>query len=206
MHGDLLEGPQAVRASQQARWPGLALIAGGVLWVIKAATILATGYQPPQIFELAQVLFALGLLGLWGRLARPAIWLAKAGAALAAVALASRLGASLYERLPGAVISTGEEFVVPYSPMVLLGAAGVYLGLILLGTATARTRGLPAPWHLIPLGVGAAFGPLALTGVIHVELPILLMGLAWMLAGAALWRSANNQARGRLSVAPLSGE
>ena len=41
---------------------------GGVCWVVKSVSILLTGIQPPLFFEIAPVLFALGLIGLHARI------------------------------------------------------------------------------------------------------------------------------------------
>jgi len=48
-----------------ARWAGLAAILGGLCWIVKGALIMLTGEQPPYIFEIAPVFFALGAVGLY---------------------------------------------------------------------------------------------------------------------------------------------
>jgi hypothetical protein len=107
-----------------------------------AGAILLTGWQPPQALELGQALCALGLV-LWGAPSGRRSALARAAAATGGLALAARLGASAYELLPGAVISTGEMFVFPYSPLVLIASAGGLVGMALLGLALWRAPSVP---------------------------------------------------------------
>ena len=177
-----------------SRWGGLAMTLGGLFWVLKAGAILLVGYQPPLIFEVAPLLFAPGLVGLYNHLSPHAGLLATGGIAVAGLAVVARLAASVYEILPGARISTGEDFVFPYSLLVLVGTLGIFVSLILLGIATLRTRGLPPPWHMLPLGVGLLAIPVAATGMLHIELPILVMGGLWMLLGYTISRSAKGAA------------
>lgn len=44
---------------------------GGLVWAFKAGTIMATGNQPALSFELGQVLFPFGALGLYLTAPRP---------------------------------------------------------------------------------------------------------------------------------------
>ena len=41
-------------------WSGLAAMLGGVMWLVKGSAILVTGAQPPVVYEIASVFFALG--------------------------------------------------------------------------------------------------------------------------------------------------
>ncbi len=178
-----------------SRWGGLAMTLGGLFWVLKAGAILLVDYQPPLIFEVAPLLIALGLLDLYRQVAPHAGPIGTSGMVVAALAFIARLAASVYATLPGARISTGEDFVFPYSLLVLVGTLGIFVSLILLGIAALRTRGLPPPWHIVPLGVGLLAVPVVGTGLLHIELPILLIGGLWMLLGYAISRGAGGTAR-----------
>lgn len=171
-----------------SRWGGLAMTLGGLFWVLKAGAILLVGYQPPLIFEVAPLLFALGLVGLYSQVSPHAGPLGVSGMVMAGLAFIARLAASVYATLPGARVSTGETFVFPYSLLVLVGTLGIFVSLILLGITTLRTRGLPPPWHMLPLGVGLLAIPISVTGILHIELPILLLGGLWMLLGYTIVR------------------
>jgi hypothetical protein len=166
------------------------MILGGLFWTAKAAMILVLGYQPPFLFEGAQLLFALGLFGLYLRVDGHTSRVGRAGMISAGFAFLARLAASLYEVLPGTEISTSEEFVFPYSFLVLIGALGLVFGLLFLGIATLRTNALVFPWRAVPLSVVALGLPLWVTSIIHIEIPILLLGMLWTLLGYTIWKQA----------------
>lgn len=172
------------------RWGGAAMLLGGLFWIIKAGAIMLANIQPPYLFEVAPLLIACGLVALYARLSPNVGWLGKTGAIMAGVAFVSQVSALIYESLPNAPISGSDDFVFPYSVFVLFGMLGNFIGLILLGIATYRSRGLPAPWHQLPLAVFILAIVLSLTAVWHLELPILLIGGLWMLLGYHVWQSA----------------
>ena len=156
------------------QWGGLAAIAGGVLWVVKGVGILLTGEQLPLVFEAAMLLFALGLLGLNARLGGRASSLEKAGALVAYVS----------------VVSAVVGIVAPLTPFIAVAGFGPLLGLVLLGIATLQTRIFPPPWSILPLVMGLGTPILILAGGLLatinerlLEIPIVLVGLAWMLLG-----------------------
>jgi hypothetical protein len=171
---------------ERSRFFGLAAILGGIMWVVKAGSILVMGVQPPLIFELGQFLFAIGLVGLYHRLEGRANRWGRAGLALAYLAMASLLGIALYilsgGRLPG-----GEEFLFPVSLFFMGAALGIFGGLILLGIATLSAKTMPRPWRTLPLAIGLLPIPVAATALLHLELPILLLGLAWAGLGYMIW-------------------
>ena len=161
-------------SSALIRLGGLAAIVGGFMWVVKGGAILLTGHQPPVVFEAAMPLFALGLLGLHARLDGRGGTLGKAGALVAYAALAS-----------AAIV-----LVTPLEPFFAVAGIGPFLGLVLLGSATLRARVFRPPWSALPLAMGLggpllilAGGALALMGERLLEIPIVLVGLAWMLLG-----------------------
>ena len=167
---------------------------GGLFWVLKAGAIILGGDQPPLIFEVAPLLFALGLVGLSRHVSPQAGPIGTSGMVAASLAIVAWLAAIVYAALPGARVPTGEEFVFPLSLLVLVSSLGIFVSLILLGVVALRTRGLPPPWHLLPLGVGLVSIPLAATGTLHIELPILLIGGLWMLLGYTISHSAKGPA------------
>lgn len=153
---------------------GLAAMVGGVMWVVKGGSIMLTGEQPPLLFEAAMPLFAVGLLGLDARLGGRAGPLGKAGVLVAYASLAS------------AVVA----FVTSLTPFIAAAGFGPFLSLVLLGSGTLQTRVFPSPWSVLPLamGLGAPLlilvgGILALSNERLLEVPIVLVGLAWVLLG-----------------------
>jgi hypothetical protein len=156
------------------RLGGLAAMAGGLMWVAKGGSILLTGQQPPVVFEAAMPLFAIGLLGLHARLDGHAGPLGKAGVLVAYAALAS-----------AAIV-----LMAPLAPFYAVAGFGPFLGLVLLGSATLQARVFPQPWSALPLAMGLggpllilAGGGLALISERLLEIPIVLVGLAWTVLG-----------------------
>ena len=161
-------------SSNLVRWGGLAAMVGGLMWVVKGGAILLTGQQPPVVFESAMPLFAVGLLGLHARLDGRGGRLGKAGVLVAYAAVAS-----------AAIV-----FMAPLAPFYAVAGFGPFLGLVLLGSATLRARVFRPPWSALPLAMGLgvpllilAGGALAMISERLLEIPIVLVGLAWMLLG-----------------------
>ncbi len=147
---------------------------GGLLWIVKGGTILLAGQQPPVVFGAALPLFAVGLLGLYARLGGRAGPLGKAGVLVAC----------------GALAAATIVLVAPLAPFYVVAGFGPFLGLVLLGSAALQARVFPAPWSALPLAMGLggpllvlAGGALALMNERLLEIPIVLVGLAWMLLG-----------------------
>jgi hypothetical protein len=75
-------------------------------------------------------------------------------------------------------------------PLVAVAGFGPFLGLILLGSVTLQAGVFPSPWSALPLAMGLS-GPLLILGggglaMIHerlLEVPLVLVGNAWMLLG-----------------------
>lgn len=194
-------------ASGLARWGGLAAMLGGVMWVLKGGAIMLTGEQPPILFEAALPLFAVGLVGLHARLGRRGGRLGKTGLLLAYAALVSALVALVGWTLAPAGWVPDEDSVTPLTPFIVLAGLGSFVGLVLLGIATLRAKVMPAPWSVLPLVMGAGAVPLMLVGgVLELvserlfELPIVLLGLAWVLLGYSVWsgRDKANQQPARV--------
>jgi hypothetical protein len=161
-------------SSTLIRLGGLAAMVGGLMWVIKGRTILLTGQQPPVVFEAAMILFAVGLLGLHARLDGRGGSLGKARVLVTYAALAS-----------AAIV-----LMAPLSPFFAVAGFGTFLGLVLLGSAALQARVFPPPWSALPLvmGLGSPLlilvgGGLAPISERLLEIPIVMVGLAWMLLG-----------------------
>ena len=147
---------------------------GGLLWVVKGGAILLIGQQPPAVFEAAMPLFAVGLLGLHARLDGRGGPLGKAGVLVAY----------------GALAAAAFVLMAPIAPFYVAAGFGPFLGLVLLGSATLRARVFHPPWSALPLATGLggpllilAGGGLSLMSERLLEVPIVLVGLAWMLLG-----------------------
>lgn len=173
------------------RLGALAAVAGGLMWVVKGGAILLTGQQPPVVFEAAMPLFALGLLGLHARLDGRGGPLGMMGALVAYAAL----------------VSAAVMLITPLPPFYALAGFGPFLGLVLLGSAIVQARVFPSPWSALPLAMGLggpllilAGGGLALVSERLLEIPIVLVGLAWMLLGYSVLvvKSATVQAPARV--------
>jgi hypothetical protein len=161
-------------SSALIRLGGLATVVGGLLWVVKGGAILLTGQQPPVVFEAAMPLFAVGLVGLHARLDGRGGSLGRAGVLVAYAALAS-----------AAIV-----LMAPLAPFYAVAGFGPFLGLVLLGSATLQARVFPSPWSVLPLamGLGGPFlilagGGLAMISERLLEIPIVMVGLAWILLG-----------------------
>jgi hypothetical protein len=181
-------------ASGLARWGGLAAMLGGVMWVVKGGAIMLTGEQPPILFEAALPLFAVGLVGLHARLGGRGGRLGKTGLLLAYAALASALVTLVGWTLAPAGWVPDEDSATPLTPFIVLAGLGPFVGLVLLGIATLRAKVMPAPWSVLPLVMGAGAVPLMVVGGILelvnerlVEVPIVLLGFAWVLLGYSVW-------------------
>ena len=174
------------------RWAGLAAAVGGGLWAAKGTAILLTGDQPAYMFEVAPLFFALGLVGLHaqlkGRGGRPA----QIGGAIAwaGVALAG-VSAAYY-------IVTTDDSAVPLSAILPLTGLSILAGLVLLGIGVRRVDVLHGRWRSLPLAIGVGTFPLIVVGGVLealderlLEIPIVVLGLAWIALGFAIWRHAS---------------
>ena len=184
--------PGTARRLALIRWAGFAAALGGALWAAKGIAILATGDQPEHIFEAAPLFFALGLVGLHARVKGRGGGPARVGGALAWVGLAlALLSAGLY-------LTTTDDEVFPLSAAIPLTALSILASLVLLGLAVRRTEALAGRWRSLPLSMGAAALPLMMVGGMLetlnerlLEIPIVLLGLAWITLGYAIWSDAN---------------
>ena len=197
-----------MQSSLLVRLGGIAAALGGLMWVVKAVGIMLTGDQPPVVFEIAPPFFAIGLVGLYVRLGGRSKRLGRLGLTLACLAFAAWTGSLPYE-VPGDSGSVmSEQFVFPQSLIILTGFLGILGGLVLLGIATLRTKSLPERWRVMPLamgllafplmGVGGAIEPL---GERYIEIPILFLGLAWLVLGYVIWPGIGEKGRQHIPAA-----
>lgn len=170
-------------------------MAGGLCWLIKGGAILITGDQPPLLFELGAFLLPVSLIGLDAALGGRGGRVGKAGLVLSAVAVISALLAGLGAWLgPDDWIPT-EDTATVLTPFIVLTGLGTVLGLVLLGIAVFRTKALRRPWHILPIAIAASIVPLMIAGGALasinerlLELPLVLLGGAWVLLGVTLLR------------------
>lgn len=155
---------------------------------MKGTAILVTGNQPPVVFEAAGFAFPIALLGLHALLASRRPVHPRGGGATAAAALVVGLAA------------LGVGTVADHPPKALTTAAIVTVSLctvaslLLLGGAARRSPGLPERWKSLPWFMGLAIVPsLTIVGgllaAVHerlLEIPIVALGVAWVLLGLAM--------------------
>lgn len=170
---------------------GACAILGGLLWVFKGGSILATGVQPAFAFELAPLWFALAALAL-------ALVLPQEAPLRWAVLVACGLGVPL-----GLVSAVRGLLGRPTDPWLGLGLLGAVGGLWLAAPSARRVRAL-GRWSVWPLGLAIATPLLAfaLPGLAlaagagdaflerFIEVPIVALGLGWAGLGMAMLAEA----------------
>lgn len=90
-----------------------------------------------------------------------------------------------------------------FSPAIFGSFLATLSGLVLLGIATRRTNALPGRWRLLPLMMGICIFPLmAVGGALEsinerlLELPLILIALAWIWLGCLMWSPSTTSVRG----------
>ena len=161
---------------------GAAGLAGGLAWVVKGSVILVVGQQPPLVFDLALPLFGLSLGGvalLTPRGTRRTVVLGLAWLAVVAGAVA------LWSEL----LDKGWDQSIAASSLALLA------GQLTLprGDGSAATLTF---WVGVGTLLGLAVGG-ALAGIDErlIEIPLVCVGLAWMLVGWVTLRAAATAVR-----------
>ena len=171
---EIVGGRSGLSSSKLILAGGVASVVGGLMWIVKGVSILLIGVQPPLVFETAMPLFAFGVVGLGARLGDFKGPLGTVGVAVA------------YLSAVAAVVA----FLTQLSLFMAVAGFGPCLGLVLVGSAILQTRTFPSPWSALPLAIGLggpvlilAGGGLALINERLLEVPLVLVGFAWMLLG-----------------------
>ena len=160
---------------------GIAAVAAGLCWTVKAVAILLTGDQPALLFELAPLLMAIAVLVLGQQLPSGGPHTTVAFMATAAL-------------LAGVAVLA--EQVMPL-PTVVYGIAMaganlfVLVGLVTAGLSLARRLQARLPLVLGLVTVPALLvGGLAaeLMGERALELPLVALGAAWLVLGFQISR------------------
>ena len=174
--------------SKLIRWGGLAAMLGGAMWVLKGAAIML-GFPDPNLFISAQLFFALGLVGLHAWLKGQGGWPTRVGGFLAYAGVVVSVVNAPYSLF---FEEDGVQPPFPFNVTYGVAALSIFVGLVLLGIATLRAEILPPRWRALPLIVGlSALLPVWVLAFIHLELPVVLLGVAWMLLGYALWSKSD---------------
>jgi hypothetical protein len=159
-----------------------AALLGGLAWTIKGAAILIADEQPPSLFEAGPAMFGVWLLSA-GLFAMPSARRRVVVLSLACVSTISG-GVALVSEL------TGE----------LIGAALAVSSVALLAGLLSLDR--HAPWPLpVAWWLGAVTAPALLVGGMLsaiderlLEIPVVVVGLGWMLLGVASSRLGDSGA------------
>ena len=170
--------------------PALAASIGGLSWIIKASMILATGNQPPLLFEVAPVFFAVAVYGLLIYVVDPMGVLrivAKAGIAL--VITAAAVGLALPNGPEGSALREALSSLVD-----VVSGFGILILLVGLGFPLMRQRLWEGYWRFLPLALGLGFIPALAVGIMleaafgerYLEIPFIVMGSGWVLLGYRL--------------------
>ncbi len=192
----------AVAGVALTRLAGFAAALGGALWVVKGVADFVTNGHPEYIYEVAPVLFTLGLVGLHARLEGHGSVSGRVGGVLAWASLAMALavvGAFFYLVRVGEAGFTRDALLALFALIALTGLS-IIASLVLLGIAVRRVGAMPGRWRSFPLSMGVAVLPLMVMSEVALfpddgrerllELPLVVLGLAWVMLGWRISRSS----------------
>lgn len=164
------------------RLGGVAALLGGLAWTVKGTVILGGGDQPPLLFEAAPLLFGVALFGV-ANATMPPSRRRRAAIGLALVSVVAAV-AALVSDLVGEVVG--------------VTLAGSSLALLVGLLALDRRGSQPAP---LAWWIGVAMVPALVAGGILsefderlLEIPLICIGLAWMVVGLQTLRTGSAQA------------
>lgn len=171
------------------RVTGTAALLGGVAWLVKAAVILATGDQPEYLFELAPILFSIGLVGLYLHLA------GRGGTPARIGGIAAALGV-LVAAISFVVGVSGSGGADQEFDGLIFGSFLLWMvSLILLGIVYRKHGRDLLKWPSLPFLLGLAIVPLMMVGgaleAVNerlLEIPLLFIAVAWIVIGVDLAR------------------
>lgn len=171
--------------------PALAASIGGLSWIVKASLILATGDQPPLLFEAAPIFFAVALYGVLIYVVHPMGSLRILATAGIALVIASGVGSlALGSDGPG---GSGLREALS-STFDVISGFGIPILLVGLGLPLMRRRLWDGRWRLLPLALGLGLVPAIAVGVVlevafgerYLEIPLIVVGAGWVLLGYRL--------------------
>lgn len=171
-------------SSDLIRWGGLAAVVGGVMWVIKGGLIMLGGPDLDLLIP-AQPFFAVALVTLHAHLGGHDGRLGRIGGLLAYLAVAMSAINAPYSLF---FAEDGPQTPFPFNVTYFAASLAIFVGLVLLGIAALRAGILSPRWRVLPLVIGLlALLPVWVLAFVHLELPVVVLGLAWVLLGYALW-------------------
>ncbi len=175
-------------ALDQIRLGGLAAMVGGAMWVAKGGLVILGILDLGELLIVAELFFAVRLVGLHARLEGRGGRTGSVGGLLTCAAVALSVVNAPYSLF---LAEDGPRTPFPFNVTYFVGTLAVFVGLVLLGIAASRTEALPPRWKLLPLVVGlSALFPVWVLTFVHLELPVVALGLAWISLGYVLWSSA----------------
>lgn len=170
------------------------------MWIVKGTAILMGREQPPVVFEAAPFFLAVGVFGLGRLLASTPAAPETAGTRRAAAILtylALGLGAAT---AVAAVASGGDDTPAVFGATLGVATLALVASLSLLGLVARRTVRRGTILRNLPLALGVLFIPLILLGGVMsvaserlLEVPLVLLGLAFVALGATLIRHAGGR-------------
>lgn len=174
-------------------WFGIAAIIGGACWVFKGGSILATGNQPPLVFEAGQFFFLVGLLGV-DRLLTAETRLRNFGRRWVYLGIASILLLGIHQLLFPTYLPESDELDLSSLPQVVTAIA-LIIGPLCLGWRTDQSKTIPGPWRMLPLILGVSMPLMIIIGGVLVgisdderllELPLVIYAFGWIVLGYLL--------------------
>jgi hypothetical protein len=167
-----------------ARWGGLAAMLGGGFWISKGGLIMLGGPDPDLLIP-GELFLALGLVGLHAQLGGRGGWPGRIGSLLAYAAVVLSAVNAPYSLL---FAEDGPRTPFPFNVAYFAASVAIFAGLISLGIAGLRAKILTPRWRVLPPVLGlASILPVWVLAFVHLELPVVFLGLGWVAFGYALW-------------------